>query len=214
MLATYPYPERRENPIGLSFILASAALAAVGLAGLSAGIVTRKKREEEQAKPPRPPGNLLIAGFVGVQQGGGPGSGLPPTLEEDDKTMRTNGLFTAFFTREVEQEVIARMQGYRNKHKIQPGDCKVKSGTLLDAMGPVHYRKYFDKGEQAVDEILTDLYPSGAPWDGGQFAHIQNAEEAEEGGPLLGSVGLWRWWLWSRVIRLSDWEVCGFKPVT
>jgi len=216
MLAHSTYPGRQENPLGLTVILASAALATVGVVGVAAGARARKLRiDEENAKPPGGMDGLTIAGFVGVQQGGGPGSGTPPSLEEDAQTMRTNGLFTAFFTSEVEQEVISRMQAFKNKHKIEPGDCKPVVGTIMESggLGYVQYRKYFDRGAQATIEILTDLYPPGAPWDKA-ISGVHTAEEAEEGGVLLGAVGLWRWWLWNRVIGISDFQVCGFKPVT
>jgi len=217
MLAHSTYPGRQENPLGLTVILASAALATVGVVGVAAGARSRKLRiDEDNAKPPGGIDGLTIAGFVGVQQGGGPGSGTAPTQEEDDQTMRHNGLFTTFFTREVEQEVISRMQAYKNKHKITPHDCKPVTGTIIETggLGYMQVRKYFDKGAAATVEILTDLYPTGAPWDASKLGGVYYAEDAEEGGVLMGAVGLWRWWLWNRVIGISDWEICGFRPVT
>jgi hypothetical protein len=212
MLAHPTYPERRENPLGMTLILVSAGLATVGAVGVAAGVATRKKRLEEAEVKPPPKTPLAIAGWVGVQQGGGPGA----QTQDDETVMRSNGLFTTFFTREVEAEVISRMQAYKNRHKIQPGDCKPVSGVIMESggLGIVRFLKYFDEGAKASVEILTDLYPTGAPWDASKLGNVTSPEEAEEGGVLLGAVGLWRWWLWHRVVRISDFDVCGFKPVT
>lgn len=208
MLAHRPHPELRENPVGLTLILGTAALATIGVVGFAAGHATKKRREEAATPKPTVPG-LVLAKWA-VQSGGGPGM----QTHDDEYVMRHNGLFTTFFTREVEQEVISRLQAYRNKHQIT--GCKNVSGTRLESGGltPIQYRKFFREGEAATREILTDLYPTGAPWDGDQFAIYWNAEEAEEGGVLLGSPGLWRWWLWNRVNAIADWEVCQWKPVT
>lgn len=200
----------QENPIVLTTALIAAALAAVGVVGFAAGAKTRRETKEA-GKSPVGPGQIGIF-KAALVEGGGASTGTP----DDDYTMRHGGLFTTWFTRDVEQEVRSRLQAYKNKHNVTT--CTAVHGTrpgIGSHLDTFDYLKYFKEAEAATREILTDLWPDGRPWDGEQFALIWTPEEAETGyGGVTTPVHLWRWWTWNRVNDMAAREVCGWRPVT
>lgn len=214
-----PVVERLAARLGLTSVtlLATSGLVVTGIAGTVAGLVVRHRRlassssrSRSNRTTQRPDSSPQLTEVYSKPVIGG--GGAAEMCHGDEETMRKGGLFTCFFNRDTEVQVLSLLQAYKNDHGIS--SCKPVTGTLMDGEWPVEYRKYFRQAEQATREILTQMYPSGAPWDGDQFAAIRTAQEAEEGGPLLGSVFLWRWWLWKRVNALAEAAVCEWRPIT
>jgi len=188
--------------LGLSVVtlLVTAGLGAVGVGAFVAGGVTRRKRKE--------------------LEGDGGADGLVPTVLHidpdalakfakgaDEAAMRRNPVaYTSFFTRDVEREVVSRLEDWRAIHGTSK--CTPEVRYLPSPLGGMHQMKYLAAAATATDALLQQLYPAGRPWRADEIDAVATAAEAE------ASVGLWRWWLWRRVYRLAQWHVCGYEPVT
>ncbi len=209
----------RANPIERRQLWISAGLGLVGVTGFVLGFRARGAAAREPEldlegtgrpdRPSVPPSVRLGKAWLAVDTGGGP----EVSTQTDTEIMRGGyhmGQFTSFFTREVEREILSRLQAYKNRHQISL--CKpveqVVDLNQSDLFRPGLGYKWLDHAEPAATEVLTDLYPTGRPWGGQQFLDVKSFDEAEE------TVTGWRWWLWWRVYYMAEREVCDFRPVT
>jgi len=128
----------------------------------------------------------------------------------DEKVMRSGQVkgnqYTSFFTPDVEKAFEGRFMAWRNDNQIT--SCKLVTGYMASDQGGGYGWKYLEEAADAAEASLTDLYPEGGPWLRDDFTSIDTPAQAEE------SVGLWRWWLWNRVIFRANDYVCQFLPVT
>lgn len=194
---------RAQNPAPWVPWLVTATLAGVGVGGLLLG------RRAAAAVEGNGNGNgggppMLIAHAASIPAGGAAGA-----TAADQEAMRSGssaGVFTSFFTSDVQQMVISRMVAYRNDRGIS--SCKAKTMSFNDpVVGFLDRTMWRVEAEDATRQVLQSLWPNGAPWQGEQFWEIEDAAQAEE------TVALWRWWLWRRVMRLADEHVCLYIPI-
>lgn len=191
---------RAQNPAPWVPWLVTAALAGVGVGGIVLGrraFAAAPSNGDDGEKP-----LMLIAHAI-------PAGGAAGTTEADEEAMRSGvpGVFTSFFTTEVQQEVISRMVAFRNANGIT--SCKDKSMSFNDpVVGFMDRTMWRVEAEQATRQVLQSLWPNGSPWQGEQFWEITTPAEAEE------TVALWRWWLWRRVMQLADEHVCLYIPIS
>lgn len=192
---------RAQNPAPWVPWLVTATLAGVGIGGLLLGRRAAAAVDGGNGNGGGPP--MLIAHAASIPAGGAAGA-----TEADEEAMRSGnvGVFTSFFTTDVQQEVISRMVAYRNERGIT--SCKDKTMSFNDpVVGFIDRTMWRTEAEAATRQVLQSLWPNGAPWDGEQFWDIEYAAQAEE------TTTLWRWWLWKRVMRLADEHVCLYMPI-
>ena len=206
---------RAHNPTPWVPWLVTTALAGAGVTGFVLG------RRALRA-PSSTNGDDTNNGANGNGSGGGaPGGGLQVTgmpiggaagsTALDDQAMRRGvvGVYTSWFTQEVEQEIISRMTAYRNQRGIS--SCLQEYKAIQDpgGIGFIDQAVWLREASSATTEALNSLYPNGRPWDPNQFYELANSAAAEG-----GDVTLWRWWLWKRVYQLAEQHVCQyFSPV-
>ena len=187
-------------------LAASAALTLLGITGFVLGVRQMRRTEEElegSSTPgrPRPPSPK-------------PGTIKPPTQNQAEAVMRGGyhvGQYTSFFPRDVEIEVIRRLEAYKHAHGIKfctPVPMDPGMGETYDEFQPGLGYKWLDHAEPATEAVLMSLYPTGIPWDGQEFVKVDSFAEAEQ------TTSLWRYWLWRRVYHLAETYVCGFTPET
>jgi hypothetical protein len=191
---------RAQNPAPWVPWAVTAALAGVGITGIVLG------RRAAAAVPDTANGGgptMIVAHLAAIPSGGAAGS-----TEIDDQHMRGGfkGVFTSWFTPEVQQEVVSRMVAYRNQRGITT--CSDKTESFNDpVVGFIDRTMWRVEAEAATRQVLQSLWPNGAPWNGEQFYAIQDWQEAEE------TTSLWRWWVWKRVMQLADEHVCKYIPI-
>lgn len=192
---------RAQNPAPWVPWLVTAGLVSVGVGGI---LLARRASASPGATDGNGNGDKPLVMIAAIPAGGASGS-----TAIDDQHMRGGvvGVFTSWFTQEVQQEIIGRMISYRNQNGIK--NCRVESEAIADPFGGgfLDVTKWRTEAEAATRQVLQSLYPNGAPWDPAQFYKIENWQEAEE------TTALWRWWLWKRVMQLADVHVCQYIPI-
>jgi len=148
------------------------------------------------------------------------GGGAAASTASDEEVMRQHGFgYTSWFTREVENEVISRLQGWKIENKV--------NGCAFDTYwDPVEQRQdtlRFREASASTTAVLNDLYPTGKPWtddpknpQGPIYGYdpARNRAFGIDYRPERDAPALWRTWLWLRVYFLARRHVCDFIPVT
>lgn len=190
-------------------------LATVGVASFVAAFILHRRPLPAEVEAEIEPTTALTpktAAVLALVTGGGAGQATSSDerIMAEVKAAPTIGSFTSFFSSEVERVIISKLQAIRNTKGIGRGqNCKRVEQFSPDQYGGSLDWLGFQESFDAVEEVLTQIYPSGSPWSSTIFAGLETWQAAEREG-----VALWRWWLWWRTYPLAERIVCGFQPIT